>query len=459
MNAFSPQGIIVWLIIPMLFTWILTAVRSLSERGRPVFFDGPEKAVLVIMLFPYALGFVLLAVQPTAPGVFAPLGQLPILESFESGDGRALSGDERSWVIPWRRVVLSLFAVYAAIALAQMIRVVHALYRLHRVAARAEVISGDGDVHLTDDIPSPLAVFPGRVLLPRSLYNDLRTDEIAMIIRHERHHIARGDHLFFPWLAVLDSVFWGCPVMRRQTTRCRLAAELACDRAALGPDAASRRAYGALIVRIGNGDARESAHPVPSLFSATPKGVLAMRLTTLFNPAKNRTSKRHIFLAAVAVLTPFAGIQWASAQSSGEGSFTVMPMTEGRVTSRFGLRKHPFSDEHLHHHGIDIAAPIGTPIQAPGPGIVTRVEINHKGYGRLLDITHADGTVTRYAQLERFHVGIGDRVSAGQKIAEVGNSGRSTGPHLHLEVRVDGQPVDPETVLTFPSRRSSAAPR
>jgi murein DD-endopeptidase MepM/ murein hydrolase activator NlpD len=119
---------------------------------------------------------------------------------------------------------------------------------------------------------------------------------------------------------------------------------------------------------------------------------------------------------------------------------------EGRITSQFGRRIDPMSGEQRAHHGIDIAAPRGTPIGAAAAGTVIFAG-RRGGYGNTVIIEQADGKQTLYAHAEQLLVNVGEQVAAGQTIATVGSTGRSTGPHLHFEVRANGQPVDPATIL------------
>ena len=114
-----------------------------------------------------------------------------------------------------------------------------------------------------------------------------------------------------------------------------------------------------------------------------------------------------------------------------------MPLRDPfRLTSDFGTRWGRL------HGGIDMAAPIGTPIYAPADGVVTFAGWS-SGYGRLVTIQHEFGIETRYAHQSAIRVEVGQRVSRGDRIGDIGNSGRSTGPHLHYEVRVGGDTVDP----------------
>jgi murein DD-endopeptidase MepM/ murein hydrolase activator NlpD len=110
--------------------------------------------------------------------------------------------------------------------------------------------------------------------------------------------------------------------------------------------------------------------------------------------------------------------------------------SRGTLTSRFGWRYR------RHHNGIDVAAPWGTPIQAARDGMVVFAGW-YSGYGKVVFVSHGDGVVTVYGHASKLLVKIGDQVNQGQVIANVGCTGVCTGSHLHFEVRIDGQPVDP----------------
>ena len=140
------------------------------------------------------------------------------------------------------------------------------------------------------------------------------------------------------------------------------------------------------------------------------------------------------------------------AKMSGRPIATVSRMSsvkwpaQGRVTSGFGWRIHPITRRNELHQGIDIAASSGTTVVAAAAGKVTFSGWNG-GYGNLVTIDHGGGIVTRYAHLSKRSVAKGDSISAGQAIGLVGSTGFSTGPHLHFEVRVDGEAVNPRSHL------------
>jgi Membrane proteins related to metalloendopeptidases len=118
------------------------------------------------------------------------------------------------------------------------------------------------------------------------------------------------------------------------------------------------------------------------------------------------------------------------------------PVTAPRYTSAFGPRRDPINGRRGFHEGLDIAGRSGTPIRAAADGVVS-FSGWMRGYGRVVKIRHDFGFETVYAHLRRARVSVGQTVARGARIGDMGNTGRSTGTHLHYEVRVEGKPVDP----------------
>lgn len=118
------------------------------------------------------------------------------------------------------------------------------------------------------------------------------------------------------------------------------------------------------------------------------------------------------------------------------------PARQGRLSSRFGNRRDPFTRRSAFHSGIDYAAPTGTPVYAPADGVVTAAG-RAGGYGIRVEIDHPHGLSTRFAHLSRTLVSPGTQVRAGDQIGRIGSTGRSTGPHLHYEVRRGSRAIDP----------------
>jgi murein DD-endopeptidase MepM/ murein hydrolase activator NlpD len=116
---------------------------------------------------------------------------------------------------------------------------------------------------------------------------------------------------------------------------------------------------------------------------------------------------------------------------------------DGRLQGAFGRRTDPFSGEGAIHTGVDITAPIGTPVRAAADGVVVHAQLVSGGYGRLVVIDHGDGYQTYYAHLSRFSVIPGQEIRQGEVLGAVGATGRVTAPHLHYEVRRHGNPENP----------------
>jgi murein DD-endopeptidase MepM/ murein hydrolase activator NlpD len=137
---------------------------------------------------------------------------------------------------------------------------------------------------------------------------------------------------------------------------------------------------------------------------------------------------------------------------------TAQPVPGSHLGSHFGWRIDPFTGRSALHAGLDFQAPQGTPILAAAGGVVMVQEF-HVGYGNMIDIDHGNGLVTRYAHASQTFVSKGEIVKPGQKIAAVGSTGRSTGPHLHFEVLVEGVPQDPQRFFAMAEKNDQTADR
>ncbi|MBE7366300.1 M23 family metallopeptidase [Ramlibacter pallidus] len=140
---------------------------------------------------------------------------------------------------------------------------------------------------------------------------------------------------------------------------------------------------------------------------------------------------------------------------------TQHPLSTGGAGSNFGWRIDPFTGRSALHTGLDFQADTGTPILAAAGGVVVASE-HHFAYGNMVEIDHGNDLITRYAHASKLLVKKGDLVKRGQQVAQVGNTGRSTGPHLHFEVLVQGVPQDPQKFLAAarsqPLQAAMAAP-
>jgi murein DD-endopeptidase MepM/ murein hydrolase activator NlpD len=155
-------------------------------------------------------------------------------------------------------------------------------------------------------------------------------------------------------------------------------------------------------------------------------------------PSVNETVEEYNFLKAASFSTIYHqyAYKWQI-----HGTPTLWPV-HGIIRSAFGGRSDPFTSEGAFHTGVDLAVVKGTPVHVTADGVVTTASW-HTGYGRLVVVDHGNGFQTYYAHLSQFLVVPGEEVRLGQVIALSGSSGRSTGPHVHYEVRLHGTPVNP----------------
>jgi murein DD-endopeptidase MepM/ murein hydrolase activator NlpD len=161
--------------------------------------------------------------------------------------------------------------------------------------------------------------------------------------------------------------------------------------------------------------------------------------------AFDRTLEQYSFLQrnATAIATSAGGLRMFPAVAFADSNYTpsIWPIM-GHITDSFGERLDPFSGEGAFHTGVDVAADYGEPVHVTADGIVTAAD-THAGYGRVVVVEHGFGITTLYAHLSSYAVVTGTHVRRGEVIGYAGVSGRSTGPHVHYEVRVNNAPVNP----------------
>ena len=161
--------------------------------------------------------------------------------------------------------------------------------------------------------------------------------------------------------------------------------------------------------------------------------------------AFDRSVEQYTFLKrnAATIAISSGGLRLMPAMSFADSTYTpaIWPVL-GHITDSFGERLDPFSGEGAFHTGVDVASDYGAPVHATADGVVTTAE-NHAGYGRLVVVDHGFGITTWYAHLSSFAAVAGARVKRGQVVGYTGISGRSTGPHVHYEVRMNNAPINP----------------
>ncbi len=184
----------------------------------------------------------------------------------------------------------------------------------------------------------------------------------------------------------------------------------------------------------------QDVHPAlpPSMAAGDPATIMPASYSPVADNLREARRLKYSFREIVAGMQAEADV-WARIPS-------VPPLEAPRLTSDFGLRRDPFTRRLTWHRGLDLAAPRGTPVHATAEGVVIRAG-RYGGYGLLVELDHENGIRTRYAHNSRLAVRPGDRVRRGTVISYVGSTGRANAAHLHYEVMLNGEAVNPEPYL------------
>ncbi len=355
-----------------------------------------------------------------------------------------------------------------------------------------------------EQAPFTLGVRRPRIFLPQRLLRLADDDSSAgqdlldAVLGHELAHIAHRDDLWLRCQRLLLSFYPFFPPLWLACRHMHDARERMADRRALAAGCLPPRRYALALLRVHQ--MQLNLPTAVSAFGSNPRRLVVRIRSILDLPSDpTHTPTRQRFAAWRGLLTqpaaslplvvllsilvlPMAAPQ-ASAESTADGGVNGQgepppstssdqatasptpptavtagldrprtalqnPLAKGRLTAGFGPWKSPFKDGLPHHDGLDLSSPKGSAIVAPADGTVRRVQTTELGdFGVYLVIDHGDGLETFYAHLGNVVVEEGDRVRAGQTIATVGMSGKTTGPHLHFEVRRAGQPVDPAGLI------------
>jgi len=325
-------------------------------------------------------------------------------------------------------------------------------------------------LRLIDAPLSPFAVDRPRatIVLPASLLDRLDGAQLSLILRHEAAHLARRDPQRAALRRLVGVLLWFNPWLHMLARREQLSIELRCDAAAIEASAGGnrnmRRAYAeAYLETLRMSAGRALACPATA-FSPQDQGSHTMRIRHIVHGDPRRGKPHPLLRLALGGLAVVAGggLTLLQAQAaSGDAIAFRSPLAGGSVSSGFGAVA---ASTTRAHKGVDIVAPRGTPVTAPAAGVVQAATERYgdaSAYGTVVVLDHGDGWQTLFAHLDGFDVAVGDRVQAGQPIGRVGSTGKASRPHLHVELRRDGQRVDPASMLPLASgaTRGGAAPQ
>lgn len=390
----------VLILLPCLWGFGLSGLNRVIGKHLGPPDDRTEKRDLWLLLAPFAVGLTILTVAAFVPDLpvqalpadlFAPPPPTASVSPPDASSGFDLTALRN--VHLWSGLCLT---VFAAGVLVNGVRLLAGVWRLRRLAAAAVLTQiGDTLVRVT---PAAVPAFAwGRedILLPQSLLDTLSERDLAMVIAHEREHLRRGDPVWFLWLSAIDTLLWFNPVVRRQTGRCRMAAELACDAAVTAEAPTMREAYARLLVRLLRHTAGDVRQYAPAVFSPNRSGDYRMRMSEIMHASPPVRKRRH---------------DWRYGLIA---ALIAMPVVYGQLAVAQGPTiAHTSSDKRL------------AEIKAVADGQVVRADITEvqgsTAPNIAVQIDHGDGILSTYLLAGTTSLKPGDRVRAGQSLSKTG---------------------------------------
>jgi murein DD-endopeptidase MepM/ murein hydrolase activator NlpD len=467
---------------------VLTVVFGLSTllgRRSPALQLALWSLVLIRLVLPLDLG------HPLSVG--ALIGRMGGIETVDGGmgsDGDALTintGKDSASLQPsdqstsrdsaWPMLILLSWLSGVSACVVRFAR--HRL-ALRRLLRRAHAIEEAGAVQLAEKWsrrfairrrirlvtsgarmgPLTTGVIRPVIYIPRSI---LESDVLEPVIAHEMAHVARWDGLWLLIEHVVRAFYFFHPAVWIATARIDRERERLCDAMVLAGGTVSARAYAGAFLEVLH--LNLPGAEAPALISAKRRA--RMRLQDIISTSRHKPRAMLAFVTAMILgvfLLPMrnghAGgavvrrtepgtVAEQVAESPVSAPATIAftdPLPDARVTRGWGESRDPFTGNEVFHRGIDLAASTGTSILAAAAGVVEVATTDFEpepGAGTVIVLKHADGFSTFYSHIGSLEVGVGQEVFAGEVIATVGSTGKSTGPHLHFEIRENGQAVDP----------------
>lgn len=314
-------------------------------------------------------------------------------------------------------------------------------------------------IKVSHKAPSPFVtglLKPTLILTPES-FSALSATQFNLMLRHELTHLKRHDPTVLMLAQCLKSIFWFNPFIKHFVLQLNWAIELSCDALVLQRRSNLRRIYALAMLTILRRSATQPFDKSVAAFSSTPQRSFTMRIKLIMNPNDNgiKRSIKNLGLigASMGIISSSFAFQPTLSPSTDDGAIksTIMlnPVATARVSSNFGAN----NKVHKFHKGIDLADKRGAPVVASASGTVvisTDLLQGKKNYGKIIVVDHGNGLQSLYSHLDQRNVAEGERVKAGQQIGQVGATGKTTGPHLHFELRKDNQPINPNDYIAFP---------
>lgn len=379
--------------------------------------------------------------------------------------------DQQRYAYPLEPGIIVTFSVGLALSLARLIM---AIFRIRRVVLSATPYGATETgiaIRLTREPCTAFAVGGANpaIVLPALMTSQLTAQQMRCVVRHEAAHINRRDPELLLVLELVRAIYWWSPFVHRLIKRWRDTSELACDAVAL-TDATPqiRTEYAQTLLRALSIPADRARQCPAASFSTHRLRSEKMRIAHIVNGTGASDKQRwHALILAVIAATLGGTGSLALAQSVapslaptiGSGQTKANPgmrgaplaaVVQGPMTSSYGMARDVFDGGMKLHTGIDIKAAVGTPIHSPSDAVVVVATDNYQdnpAWGKVVVLDMGDGSSLLFAHLDSIDVAAGDRVRIGQVVARVGMTGRTRGPHVHIETYQFGERVNPEAVF------------
>ncbi len=447
------------------FLWALVLVRLLLPPG---------------FAHPLGLGTALDRwLEPSAQPPISPMslvGEIPA--GVMEGGSDAVGVGHPATAIPWAAMILALWALGSIIVAWSLVRKRSAIRHLireavpidddgvlsharswqERLAIRRSVRWLATEAKVT---PFTWGILRPVVVLPRTVLEKPGLETMESVVAHELAHVARWDGLWLLLQQIVHVVWFFHPAARLAGAALNEERERLCDALVLSRGCIPTRTYAKCLLEIL--ELNLGKVEAPGLKGSQRRIVMRMNSIVKQVPGKGPRTAWALVLALLlgAFLLPMRGsdvqspeLPKAAAASEMKKPTSVSlvnPVPGARVSFAYGEGLNPWTHKVFFHKGMDLAAPLGTPVIAPAPGIVeVATEKYEKGevYGTVILLDHGSDLKTFYSHLGTLKVKPGQKVGRGETIALVGSTGKSTGPHVHFEVRQDGETVNPRDLVT-----------
>lgn len=415
--------------------------------SRDSFYQRNRFFLLCAMCLSLVLPALSITLNVNAPLVVNPLAYYNADISWEPDYPIGDAVTKQASAVSWLTMLLAAYIVGVAISLA---RVVQNLLRLIKSCSAYEVKSVKGmKLVLTDSTSSPYSFFHYVFLSPKAI-GASDTDKILM---HEAAHAKQLHSLDLLLVEIIRILLWFNPFIYLYKKAFVEVHEYLADRDCLRNGVCSIDYQNIMLQSVQN----RLSNALASGF-ATSLTLKRIKMMTRIRTSRFAHIKLTLILPVLAILLMSFSFEKAPLDLlSNQPPLTpgntdpefVLPVKADKgiyLASGYGNRVHPIERVEKMHNGVDIAGPEGTPILAVADGVISKI-VEVKGYGKYLVIDHANGFSSLYAQLSGYAAKQGQTVKRGELIAYMGQSGVSTGPHLHFELRKDGEAIDPSGYL------------